>query len=311
MPMKFRRKVILLKNEATYGVDSVPVAATDALLVRNFQFSPLQLQYEDRDFAVPYFGNKGRIIAGQWGECSFEIEMAGAGGAVDAVPKYGPALKSCGMSQTVNTLVSVVYAPITTGEVSSSLYFLLDGRQHKLLGWFGNVEARVVSGRIPVFAFSGIGLHVAPTDVALPTPTLSGFTKPVAVNNANTTPATLHAFAGKIREISFATGNVLPYRNLPNSEAVRFVDRMSSGSVRLEDELVAAKDWWTSIKNGTLGALSLQQGQVVGNKVTLAAPNVQLTEPQMDDEDGIGMIRMRMELTPSAAGNDEWSITTT
>lgn len=308
---KARRKVVLFKIEGTKGVDAAPAAATDALLVRNFQFNPLQLAYEDRDYAVPYFGNKGKVIAGQWAECSFEIEMAGAGGAVDAVPKWGPVARACGMAQTVNAAVSVVYAPVTTNEVTGSLYFYLDGRLHKILSWMGNLEARAVAGRIPVLAFSGIGLHVAPSDSALVTPTLTGFTKPVAVNAANTTPATLHAFAGKIREISFATGNVLPYRNLPNSESIQFVDRMSRGSVRMEDELVATKDWWTSIKNGTLGALSLQQGQTAGNKVTLAAPNVQLTEPAMDEEDGISMVRMSMELQPSAAGNDEFSITTT
>lgn len=311
MPFKARRKVILLKNEATPGVDAVPAAATDALLVNNFSFRPLVLQYDDRDYVVPYFGNKGRLIAGQYAMCSFEIEIAGAGGAVDAVPKWGPAMKSCGMSQTVNAAVSVAYAPITTAEVFSSIYFYLDGRLHKMLFSHGDCEVRVPSGRKGVFAMTFIGLHVAPADSALVTPTLTGFTKPVVVNNLNTTPFTVHAFAGKFRELSFAFGNVNVYRNLPNSEAIRFVDRISRGQVRLEDELVATKDWWASIKNGTLGALAVTQGTVAGNRVAIAAPNVQLTEPELDDEDGIAMIRMGMELQPSAAGNDEFSITTT
>jgi len=260
---------------------------------------------------VPYFGNKGRIVAGQFGAMSFEVEVAGAGGAVDAVPKYGPLLRACGMSQTVNAAVSVVYAPITTAEESASIYFYLDGRLQKLLGSLGNVTLRIAAGRIPVYAFEFIGLHVQPTDVALPTPTLTGFTKPVAVNNANTTPFTLHAFAGKFRELTLTTGNVLPYRNLPNSEAIRFVDRKAMGSIRLEKELVAAKDWETLIKAGTLGALACTQGTVAGNKVAIAAANVQLTEPEETEEDGIAMLGMRLELTPSAAGNDEFSITTT
>lgn len=308
MPMKWKRKVILLKNEGSYATDAAPVAATDGILARNVRFNPLQLAYDDREYAVTYFGNKGKIISGQWAELAFEVEMAGSSAAGTA-PKYGPALKSCGMAETVNVGVSVVYAPLSASEVSSTIYFQKDGRQHKLLGCFGNVECRAVAGRIPFFAFNFIGLHVQPTDTALTPATLTGFQKPLAVNNANTTPATLHAFAGKIREIMFSTGNQLPYRNLPNSEAIRFVDRMSRGSVRMEDELVAVKDWWTSIKAGTLGALSLTQGTVAGNKVTLAAPNVQLTEPQLDEEDNISMVRMAMELQPSAAGNDEWSIT--
>jgi hypothetical protein len=311
MPFKARRKAILLKNEATPGTDSVPVAGTDALLVNNFSFRPLVLQYDDRDYAVPYFGNKGRLVAGQYGMCSFEIEIAGAGGAVDAVAKWGPAMKSCGMSQTVNAATNVVYAPITTGEVFSTIYFYLDGRLHKLVFAHGSVEMRLTAGRKPVFAFEFIGLHVTPADAAMIAPTLSGFTKPLVVNNANTTPFTVHAFAGKIRELTLSLGNANVYRNLPNSEAIRFVDRIARGSVRLEDELVATKDWWTSIKNGTLGALAVTQGTVLGNRVAISAPNVQLTEPELDEEDGIAMIRMGMELQPSAAGNDELSITTT
>jgi hypothetical protein len=310
MAMKFRRKVILAKNAASYGADAAPTAANDGMLVRNFRMRPLNQEYDDRDYDVPYFGNKGRIVSGAFVEVSFEVEMAG-GGAAGTAPKYGPLLQSCGMSETINAGVSVVYAPITTGEKDSTIYFYIDARLHKVLGAFGNVEARLVAGRIPVWAFTFIGLYVAPSDVALPTPTLTAFQKPLAVNNTNTTPATLFTFAGKFREIMLATGNELVYRNLPNSEAVRFVGRRSRGSVRLEDELVATKDWWTIVRNGTLGALAITQGTAAGNKVAIAANQVQLTEPDMDEEQGIAMIRMNMELQPSSAGNDEFSITVT
>lgn len=308
---KARRKVVLLKNEVTPGVDPTPAAATDALLVNNFSFRPLILAYDDRNYVTTYFGNKGRLVAGQYSMCSFELEIAGAGGAIDAVPKWGPALKSCGLAQTVNAGVSVAYTPITTGEVYSTIYFYMDGKLHKMSFAHGNVEVRIVAGRKGVFALEFIGLHVAPTDTGIVSPTLTGFTKPLVVNAANTTPFTLHGYAGKFRELTFNFGNVNVYRNLPNSESIRFVDRMSRGSVRLEDELVATKDWWTSIKAGTLGAIAMTQGAAVGNRVAIAAANVQLTEPELDEEDGIGMIRMGMELQPSAAGNDEFSITTT
>lgn len=310
MPLKYRRKVILAKNESTYGTDAAPAAGTDAMLVRNFSIRPLQQEYDDRDYEVPYFGNKGRIVSGAFVELSFEVEMAG-GGAAGTAPKYGPLLKSCGMSETINAGVSVVYAPITTGEQSASIYFYMDGRLHKVLGAFGNVEARIVAGRIPVWAFTFVGLYVLPSDVALPTPTLTAFQKPLAVTNSNTTPATLFGFAGKFREITISTGNEIVYRNLPNSEAVRFIGRRARGAVRLEDELVATKDWWTIVRAGTLGALAVTQGTAAGNKVAIAANQVQLTEPDISEEQGIAMIRLNMELQPSSAGNDEFSITVT
>jgi len=304
---KAKRKVILAKNEGTYGVDPTPAGATDAMLVRNFQIRPLQQNYDRRDFAVPYFGNFGQIVAGSFVECSFEIEMAGSGAAGTA-PKYGPLLKSCMMSETLSPGVSATYAPISAAETSVAIYFYMDGRLHKVLGAFGNVEAGVVAGRIPVWRFSFIGLYALPTDTALASPTLTSFQKPLAVNNANTTPATLFTFAGKFREVSLATGNVLEYRNLPNSEAVRWTDRSSTGKVTLEDELVATKDWWTIVKNMTLGALAVTHGTVAGNKVQVNAAQVQLTNPEISEENGIAMIGMAMDLQPSSAGNDEFSI---
>jgi len=308
MPLFWKRKVILGKIEGTYGADSTPVPGTDAMLVRNVRFRPLVQPAEEREFDVPYYGTKGQILAGQYAELSFEVEMAG-GGAAGTAPKYGALLRACGLSETVNAGVSVVYAPVSTGFTSASLYFRMDGREHKLLGAFGNVEPRVIAGRIPVFAFSFIGLHVQPTDTALGSPTLTAFQKPVAVNAVNVTPFTLHAFAGKFRELSFNSGNVLPYRNLPNSEAIRFVDRKTRGRVKLEDELVAAKDWFTTARAGTLGALACTVGTVAGNRVALAAANVQLLNPEIDEEDNLAMVSMGMELLPSSAGNDEFSIT--
>ena len=310
MAFKFKRKVLLAKNEGTYGVDPTPTAADNAILVRNLVIRPLEQEYDDRDFDAPYFGNRGRIVSGAFVRLSFEVEMAG-GGAAGTAPKYGPLLKSCAMSETVNAGVSVVYAPITSAEPSCAFWFYLDGKRHKILGAYGNVEARLVAGRVPVWAFDFIGLYVLPDDVALASPTLTSFQKPLAVNNTNTTPATLFTYAGKFREIRVATGNELNYRNLPNSEAVRFTGRKSSGMVKLEDELVATKDWWTIIRAGTLGALAITQGTVAGNKVAIAAAQVQLTEPEMDEEQGIAMLGMKLELQPSSAGNDEFAITVT
>ncbi|OGA16470.1 MAG: hypothetical protein A3I63_01955 [Betaproteobacteria bacterium RIFCSPLOWO2_02_FULL_66_14] len=309
MPMRFKRKVILFKNEGTAGQDAAPVAATNAILVRNFRMSFLDQEGDDRDFDVTYVGNKGRLLSGATVKFDFDVEMAGSGAAGTA-PGYGPLLKACAMSETVNAGVSVVYAPVNPGsETTGTLYFYLDGRLHKAVYCLGNVTPKLSRGKAPLYAFSFIGIYVAPTDVALVSPTLSAFQKPLVVNNANTTPVTVHGFAGKFSEIQFSSGNVLTYRNLVGSESVRFTDRDSRGSVKLEDELVATKDWWTIMRAGTLGAMSVTHGTVAGNKVVLAAPNVQLLDPGSDAEDNIAMLSMNMLLTATLAGNDEFSIT--
>jgi len=309
MPMRFKRKVILFKNEGTAGQDAAPTAGANAILTRNFRITPLEQEGDDRDFDVSYVGNKGRLISGATVKFDFDVEMAGAGAAGTA-PGYGPLLKSCCMSETINAGTSVVYAPVNPGsESTGTLYFYLDGRLHKAVYCLGNVTPKLVRGRAPLYSFSFIGIYVAPTDVGLVSPTLTAFQKPLVVNNANTTPVTLYTYAGKFSEIQFSTGNVLNYRNLVGSESIRFTDRDSRGSVKLEDELIAAKDWWSIIRAGTLGALSVTHGTAAGNKVVLAALNVQLLDPGSDAEDNIAMLPMNLLLTATLAGNDEYSIT--
>lgn len=309
--LRFKRKVLLFKIEATYGVDAVPVAATDGLLVRSLSVMPLKLSYEDRSVVRPFYSNDGKIVTGKWSEMSFEIEIAGAGGAVDAVAKYGTVLRACGLAQTINATVSVQYDPVSTGEESATAYFQIDGRQHKMLGCRASKFGLMIkAGAIPVYQFSFIGLHVQPTDTALTPAALIGFTKPLAVNNANTTPFTLHGFAGKFREFTFDLGLQAPYRNLIGSESVQILGRKPTGKITLESELVATKDWWTSIKGETLGALAITHGTSAGNRVKFDAPNVQITEPDEPDEDGVLMFTAALDFLSGANGNDEFRITT-
>lgn len=311
MPMYTKRKVLLVKSESPNGTDATPTGAANAIVCRNLKISPLIAEGEDRDLDVNYVGEKGFIIAGKTLKISFDVEMAGAGAAGTA-PGYGPLFKACAMSETINGGVSVVYAPVAPGsETSCTIYFYMGGRRHRAVYCLGNVKPSLSKGKIGLFSFDMTGIYVGPDDQALPTPTYTLFQKPLAVTIANTTPFTLDGFAGKFSELTLDTGNVYPYRNLVGSESMRFVDRSSQGSVKLEDELVGTKDWWTKMAAGTPVALSAQHGTVAGNIVVLAAPSAQIDprNPSMEDDDNISMLGMSLLLMPSAAGNDEYSIT--
>lgn len=306
--LRWKRKVLAVKAEGSYGTDSVPTAAANAFIARNVQLRPLEMEYEERDVALPYHGHQGEFIAGQYVGLDYEVEAAG-GGAAGTAPKYGPVLIAAGCSETINAGVSAVYAPVhVAAAVSISQYLWIDGLLHKIVGALADAALVFQKGRVPFFRFRTMGLFVGPIDQAVPTPTLTGWQKPVSVNVTNTTPMTLHGYAGKFAELTIEFGNVLRYRNLPNSEAVRLLDRKSVGSARLEGELIATKDWYTIMKAGTLGALAVTHGQAAGNKVEVAAANVQLTRPALSVEDELVMKQMGLIFQPSSAGNDEWSI---
>ncbi len=311
MAFRWKRKIVLFKAEVTPGTDPVPVVATNAMLVRNFRISPLVTEGEDRDFEAMYVGNKGRIVAGSMVRYDFDVELAG-GGAAGTAPGWGPLIKACAFSETVNAGTSVVYTPVNPGaETTGTMYFYMDGKLYKALFSVGNVEINLPKGKIPLLHFTFIGIYAAVSDAALSAPTLTAFTKPVAVTNANTTPMTLHTYAAKFKEFKVSAGNVLTYRNLVNSESVRFTDRDSRGSAVFEEELVATKNFLSIAQLGTLGAFTVTHGTVAGNKVKIDGANVQIGDPGLDQDENIAMLSTPLLFTASSAGNDELILTVT
>lgn len=304
MPLK-NRKVILAKIESTYGTDPTPVAGTDALLVHDFNFTPVELQWQERTPALPYYGNQGKLKAGEFMRCEFDVEMAGAGG-VATVAKYGPVLRACALSETVTpTTGPVTYAPISTGEESVALYYNWDGLQHKMLGARGTVSLRLTAGQTPKLHFSLLGLYGGITDVALPTPTLTGFQKPLVVNKTNTPTCTLHGYAAPLQELVIDYGVANEYVNRPNQEKVHFVGRKVTGAITLEVPSIATKDYFTILRAETTGALAVVHGTAAGNKALIDAATVQLSDPRYSEVNGIGYLQMGLDFLTTSAGNDE------
>ncbi len=105
MPQSSNKTVIAVKNEATYGVDSVPTAA-DAVLCSNLKIVPLEGSSVDRDFMRPYFGASGQIRIENFASITFDTEIAGSGAAGTA-PEWGSLFKASNFSETITA------APIT------------------------------------------------------------------------------------------------------------------------------------------------------------------------------------------------------
>lgn len=204
----------------------------------------------------------------------------------------------------------VVYKPVSSAFESTTLYVNVDAVLHKLLGARGTVALKMSAQGIPMYSFTFTGLYVPVADGAMPTVTLSAFQQPLAVNNQNTTNLVVAGYAGAVgSDFSFDFANTVVFRSLPGgTESVMITDRKPAGSLTIEATTVASKDWWSLIKNVTLGAFSVTHGTVAGNKVKLDTPSMQLTTPAYGDKDGVTMLTMKAEYIP-VTGNDELLIT--
>lgn len=303
---RFKKLAILHKIEATYATSAAP-AAIDAIVAKNVTFTPLEGEEVSRDLILPYLGNQGMLLTGQYARIEFEVEMAGSGTAGTA-PKYGSLLQVCGMAATVTAGTSVVYNIVEEDVKSGSLHFVMDKTQHVLVGCRGNVAATMNSKGIPVWRFSVMGLLGTISDIgSMPAFSLTGWTKPVEVSKANTV-LTLHGWTAKAESIAFDLGNVLTPRFLIGDEAVLISDRSATGTAVVEARPIAEIDWFARARASTSGAMSIVHGTTAGNIVEITAPAVEIGKPTIGQTDNIANYSLPLAFTPSS-GRDELLIT--
>lgn len=306
--MNYRKRIILAKKEVTYGVDAAPTGAADACLVGNLSITPMSAELVERNIILPYFGHLEQLPVGTEVRVGFDIEMVGSG-AAGTVPAWGRLLKACGFNETISAGVDVVYAPISDDPDSLTIYAHMDGHRVKLLGARGGINMKITPKGIPVFSFAFTALYGGIADAALPTPTFTPWKTPIAVNNANTGAFSLHGYAGQLYDMAIDLKTQVVHRMLVGVEDVLITDRKPDGSIEIECPTIATKDFFTIAKDATLGALTITHGVTAGYKVKIDAPLVALSNPEYGDRDGVVSLKMGVRLTPSAAGNDELTVT--
>lgn len=308
MPQLIRRRTILAKIETTYGTDSTPTGSANAILIRTLNVQPVASTIVQRDNYRPFLGNFEQLLADSHVQIDFEVEMAGAGSAGTA-PAYGPLLRACGLSETISVGVSVTYAPISSAFESVTLYFNNDGTQHKITGARGSVELQINARQIPVYRFTFMGIYNAPTAVALPTVSYSGFQTPLVANNTNTTGFSFLSASPVLESLNLNVTNSVEFRTLIGSQYVQISDRKAAGTAVFEAPLLTTKDYFTAAAtDGTFGNLAITHGTVAGNRVEIASSRIDIANPTYADNGGISMLSVPFVAVPSTAGNDEFSI---
>ena len=308
MPLLSRKRLILAKTEATYGTDSTPTGASNAILVRNLEITPLQAETVSRDLIRPYLGVSDQLLAQTRVEVTFEVELAGSGTAGTA-PAYGPVLKACGLSETIVATTSVTYAPVSASFGSVTIYFHNDGIRHKVTGCRGTFSLNAEVGQIPVISFTMTGIYNAPTDESLPSPTYANQAAPLIFKNGNTSNFTAFSYAGCLQSLNFDVANELVYRELVGcTKEVLITNRGPNGTVVIEAPAIATKDFFTIANGSSTGSITFQHGSTGGNIVTFTTAQSDIGSPAYSDQDGIQMLNLPYLAIPTSAGNDELSL---
>ena len=302
-----RKRVILIEAESSYGTDPTP-SATDVVLVTDLSITPQSSDVVNRDVVRPYLGSSQQLLANTRVECTFSVEFAGSGTAGTA-PRYGSALKACGLSETIASGTSVTYEPISANFSSITIHYNVDGVRHIVTGCRGNVALSAEVGSIPTLDFTFTGIYNAPTDTALPSVTYGNQATPLIFKNGNTTSFQLLSFAGALQSLSFDMGNSIVYRELVGgTKEVLLTDRAANGSVSIEAPALSSKDFFAAaLTDTTLGNLTVTHGTAAGNICRFSSTKVDIGDVTYGEMDGVTMLEIPYTLVPSSA-NDELSI---
>jgi len=300
---RFNKVVALAKIETTYGVDSVPTGAANALLLQDVEAVPMEAERIERPLIRPYFGARPQVLGGKRFRLQAGVDFAGSGTAGTA-PAYGPLLRACGMAEAINAGTNVTYTPISDAEPSLSIHFNLDGTRHVALGARGTFGLELASRRFPVLRFDFMGFYAAPTAVALPATTLTAWQDPSPVGFVDTPVATLDGFACTMESFSLTFGAQVAYRDLVGARTVMITDRQPSATIEIEAPALGSKDFFALANAQTPVALNIEHGLTAGRKGRVELPRAQILNPSYVNNQGI--VHLRMDLVPLPnAGNDE------
>lgn len=305
--MKSMKKILLLaKVEVTPGTDPLPVAATNAILVRNVTASLVDAEFVQRGLIRPYKGNSGSLAVGVHRKLSFEIELAGSGAAGTA-PAWGPLLRACGFLETTTPTTDVTYHITSDDPVTLTLHTWVDGILMKMTNAIGTVSFQMDAKTIPVMKFDFLGIYSAATDGTQPaanTVNYSAFLQPQTVGKINTPTFTFFSVAACMAAFSVDVANALVWRELVNCAGPRSADRQPKGTALLELASMSGSNWGEIIRQSTVGAAHIVHGTVPGNIVDIALPHVQVNSVSLSDQDNIAMVNLGFDINPDV-GDDE------
>lgn len=303
--LRHKKTTVFAHAETTYGT-AVALVAADAIRTHGAKLTPFNANAIKRDLDGQAYGNSGVIHTGAHVMLEYDTEMSGSGTAGTA-PKYGVLFKACQMSEVIVAATSVTYAPASNGTTSLTKYFQLDGQRHAMVGARGTWSIKLDSQGIPYLHWVFTGLYVDPVSIADIVPDFTGFTTPRPVSFAYTPTVTLHTLAAVFKSFSYDHANQVEFFDNPGEQLVDIMDRQPAGQISLLAPALSVKNYFTSTKNDTVGALQVVHGVTAGNIITFNAPNTQLESPNYGDDKGRATLDAKLDFLYSGAAGGSGS----
>ena len=315
MAGSLQKTVILAKVESTSGSDAAPTNTADAVAIRVSGLkAKIAQKMATRDVVRGAFGASDMLPYTRRGEITFSVELAGSG-TPGTPPQWGDLLLGCGFAETVTASTRVDYTPASSGLKTLTLWAYINDKLEKFNFAAGSVKLSCKVGQMPSLDFTFQALVTSVAATAAPSPTLSAWTRAVAVGPLNTPGLMLGctysagALSGgtayNFQEFTADMANDVQDIELAASEVVSIFGRNPAATLVADIGATAIVGQYAAMAAGTPTSVGLVHGTVAGNKVLVYAPNGAITDIDDQVNGNVMLNTMGLSLQPSAAFNDE------
>lgn len=286
--LSFSDKAILAKIEGTEDTDSTP-DGSNFIRTKNCQINI----YDGDTYAPAYDGDGGRdrpeYRTNEHNTLSFDVDATGSGVA-GTPPAHGLLLRACGLKETIDPGVSVVYQLEDTLQDSVSVYFLRGEKQlYRTTGVRGKL-GMALTDRVPDFKFSEFkGSYHRPEVPGGIVPALSNQADAVPLSTDNTQILTFDGEALCLSDFSIDSfGNSVSRNDYVGCRGTGLSPESSRGSMTILAPDLATKNWFQAAESHqglNKVPFALSHGPV-GNNLGLTCTEVQALNVQETDVDG-------------------------
>lgn len=312
-PIKWKSKIVLVKAETpTYGVDSTPTGAANAVLLTDVELQPMEGEDVSRNLELPYLGSQEEIPTALRSTLTGSFELVGSGTAGTA-PIWSPLIRAMGVAEVLTANTKVEYSPVSDGHESFTIYFWIGPTRHVFVGSRGTGTMTMTAQGIPVIRGTWTGLFSVPADTARPGAVdLSAAQAPQVASMANTPVFTIGAQPFVLRSFEFNLGNDVQPRLLVGAERIVIVDKAETMTATVEALPLATYNPFSVSTTATRKAIVLQHGTVAGGRVRIEAGQAQ-QKRLTGYSNAQNVLEWPLGFTPlpTSAGNDQWKITLT
>jgi hypothetical protein len=313
--------LVTAKIETTPGVDATPNSTTDFILALNAQYTP-DFNVIERNYMRPSISRTPHLMGRQLAKLTFTTEMIGTGVAAattdvttqsQATPKWADLLEGCAFSgAAVASPAGKVYTPLTTAQKTLTIYCYYDGILHKLTGAMGTFTMTAKAGEICTIQWTFTGIYNDPTAISTPTPSFPSINPPLVESCSFLIGSTSSTVFVPENIAIDMQNNVVP-RDDANSvkgfNSMIITSRNPQSTFNPESVPEASHPFWGDFTGAVGKALSFHIGNVAGNKMLVSLPNVQISNLQYADRNGIRVYDVTaMASSTAGTGNDEVSI---